>query len=144
GIPVETLIVVCGVVIVLYTVLGGYWAVCFTDMFQFMFLFPVAFVLMVLSIVDVGGASGFVAGTPPGFMNPFGGEYGWLFLVVYTVSQTAGDNNFANAQRYFCADTARSARKIAVLCMVLFTIGSFVFYVPPLVARVVMPELGTA
>jgi solute:Na+ symporter, SSS family len=31
-----------------------------------------------------------------------------------------------------------------VLCMVLFTIGSFVFYLPPLVARVAMPELATA
>src|SRR3954468_12018966 len=30
GVPVETLIVVCGLVIVTYTVLGGYWAVCFT------------------------------------------------------------------------------------------------------------------
>jgi SSS family transporter len=143
GIPVPWLIVVCGIVIVVYTVLGGYWAVCFTDMFQFMFLFPVACVLMVLSIADVGGLDRWAEASPPGFLNPFGGDYGWLFLVAYTVSQTAGYNNFANAQRYFCADTERSAKKIAALCMVLFTIGSFVFYIPPLVARVVMPELGT-
>ena len=143
GIPVPWLIVVCGLVIVVYTVLGGYWAVCFTDMFQFMFLFPVACVLMVLSIVDVGGYAHFAEASPPGFLNPFGGSYGWLFLIAYTVSQTAGYNNFANAQRYFCADTERSAKRIAALCMGLFTLGSFVFYVPPLVARVVMPELGT-
>jgi SSS family solute:Na+ symporter len=144
GLPVESLVVVCGVVILLYTVLGGYWAVCFTDMFQFMFLFPVACVLMVLSLVDVGGFGGFVEQAPAEFLNPFGGEYGWLFLIVYTISQTAGYNNFANAQRYFCADTERSARKIAVLCMILFTVGSFVFYIPPLVARVMIPELATA
>jgi SSS family transporter len=142
GIPVPWLIVVCGLVIVLYTVLGGYWAVCFTDMFQFMFLFPVACLLMVLSIADVGGFAHFAEASPPGFLNPFGGEYGWLFLLAYTVSQTTGYNNFAHAQRYFCADTERSAKKIAVLCMALFTLGSFVFYIPPLVARIVMPELG--
>src|SRR5262249_8883138 len=85
----------------------------------------------------------FAEAAPPDFLNPIGGSYGWPFLVVYTVSQTTGYNNFANAQRYFCADTERSAKKIAVLCMVLFTIGSFVFYIPPLVARIVMPELGT-
>lgn len=142
GIPVPYLIVVCGLVILAYTVLGGYWAVCFTDMFQFMFLFPVAIVLMILSLADVGGVSGFVERAPEGFFDVFGGEYGWLFLVAYTISQITGYNNFANAQRYFCAPTERDARKIAILCMVLFTLGTLVFYTPPLVARVALPELG--
>ncbi len=144
GIPVQYLIIICGAIVLLYTVLGGYWAVCFTDMFQFMFLFPVAVLLMILSLQDVGGVSGFVERAPEGFTNPFAGEYGWLFLLAYTVSQTVGYNNFGNAQRYFCAPTERDARKIALLCMTLFTFGSLVFYTPPLVARVVMPELATA
>ena len=142
GLRVEYLIVICGLVILAYTVLGGYWAVCFTDMFQFMFLFPVACLLAILSLSNVGGWAGFVHKTPAGFFNPFAGEYGWLFLLSYTVSQTVGYNNFANAQRYFCAPTERDAKKIALLCIVLFTIGSFIFYLPPLVARVAMPELG--
>src|SRR5215213_6275675 len=144
GVPVQYLIVVCGVIVLLYTVLGGYWAVCFTDMFQFMFLFPVAVLLMILSLQDVGGVGGFVARAPEGFTNPFAGEYGWLFLLAYTVSQTVGYNNFGNAQRYFCAPTERDARKIALLCMVLFTVGTLVFYTPPLVARVALPDLGAA
>jgi solute:Na+ symporter, SSS family len=142
GVSVPHLIVVCGLVIVLYTVLGGYWAICLTDMFQFMFLFPIAVFLAALSGLSVGGWEGFAAGAPAGFLNPFGGEYGWLFLLAYSVSQTIGYNNFANAQRYFCADTERSARKIAALCMILFTAGSFLFYLPPLAARVLLPELG--
>jgi Na+/proline symporter len=144
GVPVEYLVVICGLVVLAYTVLGGYWAVCFTDMFQFMFLFPIACVLMVLSLANVGGLSNFVAHAPAGYFNPFAGEYGWLFLIVYTVSQTTGYNNFGNAQRYFCADTEQSAKRIAVLCMILFTIGSLIFYLPPLIARVVLPDLGTA
>jgi Na+/proline symporter len=143
GIPVEYLVIICGLVVLAYTVLGGYWAVCFTDMFQFMFLFPIACVLMVLSLSDVGGFSNFVALSPPGYFNPFAGEYGWLFLIVYTISQTTGYNNFGNAQRYFCADTEQSAKRIAILCMILFTIGSVIFYLPPLVARVALPALGT-
>ena len=143
GVPVHYLVIICGLVVLAYTVLGGYWAVCFTDMFQFMFLFPIACVLMVLSISNVGWGN-FVAQAPPGFFNPIAGEYGWIFLVVYTVSQTTGYNNFGNAQRYFCADTEQSARRIAILCMILFTIGSVIFYLPPLIARVAMPELGTA
>jgi SSS family transporter len=144
GVPVEYLIVICGLVVLAYTTLGGYWAVCFTDMFQFMFLFPIACMLMVLSLINVGGWSNFVAHAPQGFFNPLAGDYGWLFLVVYTVSQTTGYNNFGNAQRYFCADTEQSAKRIAVLCMILFTIGSLIFYLPPLIARVVLPDLGTA
>src|SRR6476619_811607 len=143
GVPVNYLVIICGIVVLAYTVLGGYWAVCFTDMFQFMFLFPIACVLMVLSLADVGGLSSFVAHAPAGYFNPFAGDYGWLFLIVYTVSQTTGYNNFGNAQRYFCADTEQSAKKIAILCMVLFTIGSVIFYLPPLIARVAIPDLGT-
>src|SRR6476619_3421653 len=143
GVPVEYLIVICGLVVLAYTSLGGYWAVCFTDMFQFMFLFPIACVLMVLSLANVGGFNNFVAHAPVGYFNPFAGEYGWLFLIVYTISQTTGYNNFGNAQRYFCADTEQSAKKIAILCMVLFTIGSVIFYLPPLIARVAIPDLGT-
>jgi len=144
GVPVEYLVVICGLVVLAYTVLGGYWAVCFTDMFQFMFLFPIACVLMVLSLINVGGFSSFVAQAPPAYFNPLAGEYGWLFLISYTISQTTGYNNFGNAQRYFCADTEQSAKRIAILCMILFTIGSVIFYLPPLVARVALPELGTA
>lgn len=144
GLRVEYLVVICGLVVLAYTSLGGYWAVCFTDMFQFMFLFPIACMLMVLSLSDVGGWNNFVTHAPQGFFNPLAGDYGWLFLVVYTVSQTTGYNNFGNAQRYFCADTEKSAKRIAVLCMILFTIGSLIFYLPPLIARVALPELGAA
>ena len=31
-----------------------------------------------------------------------------------------------------------------MLCMILFTIGSVIFYLPPLIARVALPDLGTA
>jgi SSS family solute:Na+ symporter len=142
GLPVEYLIVVCGLVVLAYTVLGGYWAVCFTDMFQFMFLFPIACMLMVLSLSSVGWTN-FVTQAPQGFFNPLAGEYGWLFLIVYTVSQTTGYNNFGNAQRYFCADTEQSAKRIAIVCMILFTIGSVIFYLPPLLARIALPQLGS-
>jgi SSS family solute:Na+ symporter len=144
GVSVAQLIVICGLVILAYTALGGYWAVCFTDMFQFMFLFPIAVFLAALSFVAMGGWTSFVAQAPSGFLNPIGGEYGWLFLAAYSISQAIGYNNFANAQRYFCADTERSARRIALLCMVLFTVGSLVFYLPPLAARIIMPGLGSA
>jgi Na+/proline symporter len=98
---------------------------------------------MVLSLANVGGFSSFIAQAPQGYFNPLAGDYGWLFLIVYTISQTTGYNNFGNAQRYFCADTEQSAKRIAVLCMVLFTIGSVIFYLPPLIARVALPDLGT-
>ncbi len=81
GLPVESLIVVCGVVILLYTVLGGYWAVCFTDMFQFMFLFPVACVLMVLSLAGRGRRWSASSRRRPKASSTLSAvEYGWLFL----------------------------------------------------------------
>jgi Na+/proline symporter len=82
GVPVEYLVVICGLVVLAYTVLGGYWAVCFTDMFQFMFLFPIACVLMVSRWRMSEVLSNFVAHAPAGYFNPFAGESGRLFLIV--------------------------------------------------------------
>jgi Na+/proline symporter len=54
---------------------------------------------------------------------------------------TFGYNTAAMAQRYFSVDDERSARKVAMLCFVLFMLGALIWFVPPLAMRVIYPDL---
>jgi Na+/proline symporter len=46
------------------------------------------------------------------------------------------------AQRYFSVNTERSAKKVALLCSVLFLLGSSIWFIPPMAMRVIYPDLA--
>lgn len=69
------------------------------------------------------------------------GEFGWFYLASWTIMVSFGYNTSAMAQRYFSVDDERSARKIALLCSVLFFAGAFIWFIPPMAMRVVYPVL---
>jgi len=107
GVPGEYLVVICGLVVPptpRWRLLGG----VLYGQVSVHVSFPIACMLMVLSLSNVGGFSNFVAHAPQGYSST------WLEsrLAVSNrlhISQTTGYNNFGNAQRYFCADTEQSA-----------------------------------
>ena len=52
-----------------------------------------------------------------------------------------GYNTATMAQRYFCVEDERAARKIALLCFGLFLLGALIWFLPPLAMRVLHPDL---
>ncbi|HEY3119039.1 MAG TPA: sodium transporter, partial [Vicinamibacteria bacterium] len=131
-----------GVVILAYCVVGGLWAVVMTDFLQAVILMPFTLVMFFASLARVGGLSGLVAGLPPELKSlSLPGEFGWLYVVCWTLMVSFGYNTAAMAQRYFSVDDERSARKVALLCFALFVIGAFIWFVPPLAMRVLYPDL---
>jgi SSS family transporter len=142
GIPVTWTIIGAGALIVFYCVLGGLWAVVVTDFLQASILMPFCLVLVVMSLLRVGGISGLVHSLPPEMKTiHVSGEFGWFYIVSWTVMVSFGYNTSAMAQRYFSVDDERSARKIALLCCVLFFAGAFIWFLPPMAMRVVYPVL---
>jgi Na+/proline symporter len=71
----------------------------------------------------------------------FSGEFGWVYLVSWTIMVSFGYNTSAMAQRYFSVDDERSARKVALLCCGLFALGAFLWFIPPMVMRIIYPDL---
>jgi Na+/proline symporter len=69
------------------------------------------------------------------------GEFGWIYLVSWTIMVSFGYNTSAMAQRYFSVDTERSAKKVALLCCGLFFVGAFLWFIPPMAMRVLYPDL---
>jgi SSS family solute:Na+ symporter len=142
GFPVTWTIVAAGALIVFYCVLGGLWAVVVTDFLQASILMPFCLVLVVMSLLRVGGVAGLVHALPPEMKTiHWSGEFGWFYLASWKIMDSFGYNTSAMAQRYFSVDDERSARKIALLCSVLFFAGAFIWFIPPMAMRVVYPVL---
>jgi tetratricopeptide (TPR) repeat protein len=104
GFPVSWTILGAGALIVFYCVLGGLWAVVVTDFLQASILMPFCMVLVVMSLVRVGGVSGLVHSLPPEMKTlHVSGEFGWLYIASWTIMVAFGYNTCAMAQRYFTA-----------------------------------------
>src|SRR5579864_1276134 len=144
GFPVPWTIVGAGSLIIFYCVVGGLWAVVVTDFLQASILMPFCLVLVITSLAKVGGVTGLVHSLPPQMKTlHFSGEFGWVYLLSWTIMVSFGYNTSAMAQRYFSVDNERSARKVALLCCGLFLVGAFLWFIPPMAMRVVYPDLRT-
>jgi SSS family solute:Na+ symporter len=142
GFPVTWTIIGAGAIIIFYCVLGGLWAVVVTDFLQASILMPFCLVLVITSLARVGGVSGMIHSLPPEMKTlHVSGEFGWIYLVSWTIMVSFGYNTSAMAQRYFSVDDEHSARKVALLCCGLFFVGAFLWFIPPMAMRIIYPDL---
>ena len=139
---VNTTILVAGVIITFYTVIGGLWAVTVLDTIQFVVLLLSSLILFPLSVSAAGGVHG-IAEAVPGHLGLLNGPKGaplWL-LAYYVMIVFKYNANWAFIQRLYCVRDERAARRVAWLSGFLFLVTPILFVVPPLAARVVLPEL---
>ena len=142
GFPVLWTVIGAGAIIMFYCVVGGLWAVVVTDFLQASILLPFCLVLVIASLMRVGGITGLIHSLPPELKTiHVTGEFGWIYIFSWTVMVSFGYNTSAMAQRYFSVDNERSARKVALLCSGLFVVGAFIWFIPPMAMRVVYPDL---
>jgi len=135
-------ILITGAIILSYSVLGGLWAVVIADFLQASILLPFCIVLAAASLMQVGGISGLVHALPPAMKTiHLHGEFGWIYLACWTVMVSFGYNTGAMAQRYFSVENERAAKRAALLCTGLFFLGAFLWFIPPMVMRVLYPNL---
>ena len=139
---VTATILVTGGVILFYSVTGGLWAVVIADFLQASMLIPFCIVLAVASLIHVGGVSGLAHSLPVEMKTiSVRGEFGWIYLVCWTVMVSFGYNTAAMAQRYFSVEDERAAKRVALLCAGLFFLGAFLWFIPPMAMRIVYPNL---
>ena len=139
---VTATILVTGAVILSYSVLGGLWAVVVADFLQASILLPFCIVLTAVSLAHVGGLTGLIHSLPPQMKTiPVHGEFGWIYLACWAVMVSFGYNTSAMAQRYFSVEDERAAKRVALLCCGLFSVGAFLWFIPPMVMRLIYPDL---
>lgn len=84
SIPTEVAILVGAAVILVYTCLGGFWAVSITDSLQAIVMFVAALILPVTAVVALGGLGPIFSSLSEQHLALTGGNVGWMaagFLV---------------------------------------------------------------
>jgi SSS family transporter len=149
GIPLVPTIVVCGLVVMTYTLLGGLWAVIVTDFVQFLVLLVAAICLLGLSLWAIfadGGWGVFVAQIPAGYAIFPGAnaDHAWGWLLVFWFTYLLDYNgDWGVIQRMCCTPSEKEARKAALLSMAFSVPHAFFLLGPCFLARVLFEaEIG--
>lgn len=116
GLEMDTGILLTALIVVLYTILGGFLAVSLTDMIQALFMIVALVVLPVIAILDFGGL---------GFLLDQLAEMEWMYVDPFAISVGAAigflgiglgsPGNPHILARYMSIDDSRQLRSAAVI-----------------------------
>ncbi len=135
-------IVASGIFITIFTMIGGLWAVTVLDTIQFIVLMCASLILVPLSLSAAGGFAGIAAAAPEQLEwlhGPKGAPL-WLFA-YYLLIVLKYNSNWSFVQRLYVVRDEKAARKVGYLSAFLFFAAPPVFLLPPLAARVILPDL---
>mgnify|MGYP001194761686 CR=1 FL=1 len=142
GFSINACIIVLGILILLYTVVGGLWAVIITDVLQFVILSASVVIVVYLSLREVGGFQQFTENVPDDFFDWTSGEYTWWFIIGVGIFNTIFiGGNWAYVQRYTSVKTPKEAKKVGLTFGFLYLISPFLWMLPPMIYRVLNPSL---
>ncbi|TCC88753.1 sodium transporter [Pedobacter frigiditerrae] len=142
GISLEASILTCGIIVALYTIAGGLWAVVITDVVQFVILIVATLILLPLTIEAGGGLSQIFSKMPTHF-NWFNGSKGMpvYIIVYYLMILIKYSGNWTFIQRFYSVKDEKAGKKQALLSAAFFFIFPFIFLFPSIVARQIIPDL---
>lgn len=143
GVPLWASILGLSLITILYTMIGGLWAVMITDMVQFVILLLVMIVVVPIGLAKIGWLEGLVQGAPEHFHRlihapeAFGGEFTLAYLAaMWVMHPFLYNGSFTLVQRYTTVPTPRDAVKSARLSMALSLAFFPLLVLPPIISRV--------
>jgi SSS family transporter len=143
GCSLGTAVAVSGGIVIVYTMIGGLWAVVVTDAVQCATLLMITSVMVPLALDAVGGFGAQTEALPQHFTWTNGPKGSFGFLLVYFVMVTIKYNgNWAFIQRFYCSENEREARKMGLMSTVLYLVCPVIFLLPAIAAAVLVPGLA--
>lgn len=142
GVDIFSVIWICGLVILVYTLFGGVWAVSVTDTVQFLVLLPVCLLLIPLSLAQIESPGDFFSSMPESYFSVPSQQHPWYWLAALFLILVHGQNTNPIAQRYFSVRNEAEARKVSLICSLLFIAGIMIWTIPPMVVRYLYPDLS--
>jgi SSS family transporter len=158
GLPLWVVVVVMGLIVVFYSVSGGSWSVQITDSLQALILIPVTIAFSLLCLHKIGGIDGLfdsieAAGLTRdfSFVKPQGydyvsdlpvreGNFTWLWIMGSVLNAVIVSIGINTSHRYLSLKDEASSSKAAVLAGILTLFGAFIWYVPPIVGRLLFAD----
>jgi solute:Na+ symporter, SSS family len=129
-------IIIFGVIVVVYTMQGGLWAVLMTDVLQFIVLTVVVLMVAVLMISGMSSPAEYVSSVPEHFFSPVAGDYGWLFLAGWTtIHFFIVGAEWAFVQRFIAVRSPDDAKKSSYLFGIMYLVTPLFWLLPPLLYR---------
>jgi Na+/proline symporter len=146
----ELSMLVVGVVMVLYSVIGGLWAAVLSDAVQGVIILVMSLLILPISLAYVGEGGGVLRGVarlldelPAAYLVPSGQSVEPFFLASYLISVFLGYNvSWHLVQRYNSVPSERGARKMALLCAWLSLFGPLLWVLPVMASRLIFPDMA--
>ena len=139
----EWAIVVSGIIVTAFNIIGGIWTVTIMSTVQFVILVLVTAILLPLSLGAAGGLEA-VAARLPEHLHWFNGPKGApLWLTVYCVMTIIKYNeNWTFIQKFYCVRDEKAARKVGSVSALLFLLFTPVFLLPAVISPVLVPGIS--
>ncbi len=132
-----------GIIVFMYTVLGGLWAVVVTDFVQAIIMLVAVVILLPLALSQVGGVAGLFEKTPKGFFNLTNETFTVGYLIAWVVLLALNySSSWSLVQRYYSVATDKDAKKVGYLVAFLHFIVTPMMYLPAMAAKVFYPDLS--
>ncbi|MDH3619466.1 MAG: hypothetical protein OER91_01145 [Gammaproteobacteria bacterium] len=132
-------------VVVVYTMIGGMWAVALTDFVQMLIFVIGMLVLLVVVLNEAGGWGAIVAQLPDGAMNPLptdAGIWDWIDTIhVFMAMGLAAVASNSVIQRGLSARSEHVARNAFNIAAIAYTILGIVPLMLGFAASVLLPDL---
>ncbi|MBX3176399.1 MAG: sodium transporter [Candidatus Hydrogenedentes bacterium] len=138
-------IIGCGAIMLVYTLLGGLWAVMITDFIQFIVMAVAVLVLVPLAAAAAGGVLSVLERLPEGYGNVTNATYTWPWLLSFSVILALTfATKWPYVQRYYAARSDAEARKVGYTVAVLTVIAPPLLFWPAIAATQFLPDVADA
>lgn len=139
----EWSIVVSGIIVTVFNIIGGIWTVTIMSTVQFIILILVTIILLPLSLDAAGGMSMLTEKLPEN-MTWFNGPKGApLWFSVYCIMTIIKYNeNWTFIQKFYCVRDESAAKKVGVVSGILFLVFTPVFLLPAIASPLIIPEIS--
>lgn len=138
----EWSIVLSGIIVTVFNIIGGVWSVVVMSTVQFFILILATFILVPLSMDAVGGLSA-LSEKLPDHMTWFNGPKGtflWLFA-YYIMILIKYNENWTFIQKFYSVRDEKAARKVGIWTGIMFLVFTPLFILPAITAQVLTPGL---
>lgn len=159
GVKIAPTIILLGFVVLFYSALSGAWAVMAADFIKAVVLMPISILMGVLCLHQLGGIDGMLAAidhaglraayapvkSAADVANLSGVNPGWFtlpFMLAWYGNNLFNANALSGAScpRFLCAKDGREARRAAWFAAGLLSIGMFLWFIPPMTARLLISD----
>jgi solute:Na+ symporter, SSS family len=129
-------------IIVLYTFLGGLWAVISTDLIQFFLMSFAVLIVSVIGLASLGGFSAFMTNSAEGFwsLSP-DSEFTFGYLIAIALLNFINNNGFWSLiQRYTSTPTEWEAKKVCYISALATLVVLPILFLPGAMAPQIISE----